>query len=83
MHEESIEPATGGRGRHGPDDDLDGEGHDFGDLVAKHDGEERGEAPDGSLDLLALRGVAVEALVVPQEAEERDEVDVRDHDEDD
>lgn len=83
MHEESVEPTAGGGGRHGPDDDLDGEGHDFGDLVAKHDGEESSEAPNGGLDLLALRRVAVEALVVPQEAEEGDEVDVGGDDEDD
>lgn len=76
VDEEGVEAAAGGGGGHGPDEELDGEGHDLGDLVGEHDGEQRGERPDGGLDMAAARGVAVEALVEAEAGEERDEVEV-------
>lgn len=83
VDEESVEAPTGGCRRHGPNDEFDGEGHDFCNLVAKHDGEQSREPPYGCLDRLSLRGVAVQALVVAQAGEQGDEVEVGDHNEDD
>lgn len=83
MDEEGIESPAGGGGGHRPDQDLDGEGHELGDFIAEHDGEERRERPDGGLDRVPARGVAVQALVEAQAGEEGDEVEVGDGDEDD
>ena len=83
VDEEDVEAAEGGGGGHRPDEELDGERHDLGDLVGEHDGEQRGERPDGGLDPLPARGVAVEALVEAQAGEEGHEVEVGDGDEDD
>jgi len=78
VDEESVEPPAGGGGSHRPDDELDGQRHNLSHFVAEHDGEQRREAPDGSLDRVALGGVAVEALIVAKAGEERHQVEVGD-----
>lgn len=63
VDEEGVEAAEGGGRRHRPDDDLDGQRHDFSDFIAEHDGEEAGERPDRRLDRLAVRRVIVQIFI--------------------
>lgn len=83
VEEKRVESPAGGGRRHGPYDHLDGQGHDFSHFVAEDDREEGRERPDGCLDRLPPGAVAVQTLIVPEAAEESDEVQVGNADEED
>lgn len=63
VDEEGVEATAGGGRRHRPDDNLDGQRHDFSDFIAEHDGEDAGERPDRRLDRLSARRMVVQIFI--------------------